>query len=592
MNKIQYVMSLVLMCVISMAAAAQNTVTLGYCNSEITDNDYRMTQKRNYAVMAAVRIPAARLGALAGKGAKITKIRIGAEAGMTSTYVWVRPSLNGAALAIQRLGTSKDGWNEVTLAQPYEITGEDIYVGYNCSLPAGTAIIFNGQSNPNGAHVSVGGTWQDLYGEAQGSLCIQAVVESDAKLPAYDLGIEALDMDDKYAKNGDTRSFSMSVANYGTSAVDMPRLHYQVADGAVGDIEVPDQSPLASGEVRSLSFDALVDGLPEGEASMRVWLDGSDEYAANDSYTKSIYVYSTSYPHKMLMEQFTTLACQYCPLGDKVLSALAANRSDVVWVAHHVGFGTDQFTVEPSEDIMDYGIRNAPRAMFDRSITGASENNQPSFGTGYDLKVGVAVLAPELDAVRKRPAFVSVGIESQYDSESRKLSLKVSGQRNRLFGQIYPNSNLTVYLVEDSLVSRIAQTGGTPADTIHNHVLRECLTESLGDPIEWSGDSYSQDFEYILPTEYNVDNLKVVAFVHRPLSDGLTNCEVLNTEALKVATQTTGIGGVEADVNEAGARQYYNMQGQRLTEAPAGGVYIERVRTAGGVRSVKRVARK
>ena len=59
------------------------TVILGYCNNEIKDTDYRNDIQFDAPIQGAIRFTSAQLSAY--KGAKITKLRIGTEAGMTKT---------------------------------------------------------------------------------------------------------------------------------------------------------------------------------------------------------------------------------------------------------------------------------------------------------------------------------------------------------------------------------------------------------------------------------------------------------------------------------------------------------------------------
>lgn len=594
MNRILRSAALIVMCVVALAAAAQHTITLGYCNNQIADDDYRITTKYECSVMGAIRITGAQLAALKGKNARITKIRVGANGSMKSTYVWVRPSLESAAVALQRMGTTAEGWNEVSLKNPYTITGDEIYIGFNATLPKNEAIILNGANNCNGAFVATQGSWDDFSRLEHGSLLIQAVVEADTDLPTHDLGIEAIDMDTQYARNGERRKFSVRIGNYGTEQEYIPSMSYQVGDGEIQQLPDVDCS-IKPGNNITRTFEAEISGMEEGKNTVRVWIgegEGGDDCADNNTLATQICVYNTAFTHKMLLEQFTTLACPNCPYGDRVLNALASNRKGVVWVAHHVGFNTDQFTVSPSEDVMEYGINSAPRAMFDRSMVSVSENGKPSFGIGYDLDLGVKTLSTPLDEVLARPAFVSVGIDADFDAQSRQLKLNVAGERNKLFSQLYDNSSLTVYLVEDSLTSKFPQSGGEPSDTIFNHVLRDALTAPLGDAIEWSGDSYQRQFTTTLPETWNIDNMKVVAFVHRPITDGLSHSEVLNTECLPLAGgHTSGIAAIDNGNDKATTRKYFNLQGQQLDadRLPAHGVYIERTYTTSGVRSVKHV---
>ena len=578
---------------VAVAVSAQNTLTFGYCNNEITDDDYRISSQYDLSVMGALRLPAAQLASLKGKNAKITKIRIGAEAGMEKTYVWVRPSLDKAAAALQRVGTTGDGWNEVTLTKPYEITGDnDLYIGFNSSLPAGTSLILNGKTSDNGCYLATNGMWDNISNMQAGSLCIQAVVESEGELPANDLGVELVTMDTKYARNGDVRRFYVTVANYGRKDATLGTFHYQVAGGKEQTAVPAESVTLTPGDTYVKYIDAEIEGVDEGYADMKIWIDSDDDCAANNSYTERFCAYTTSYDHKMLMEQFTTLSCVNCPYGHNLFKALAGTRDNVVWVAHHVGYGSDQFTISASEDIMAYGIASAPLGMFDRSyLEGLSENNKPPFSIGYSrLSTGVKALSPFFDEVLNRPAFVKVDIKPEYDKDTRILSVKVSGERNGLFGQLYDKSNLTVYLVEDSCVSKRPQTGGEPSDTIHNHVVREALTASFGDAIEWSGNGFEKTYQTVVNKSWKDKDIKVVAFVHRP-AEGYKDCEVLNTESVPMLATTDGVSGVKADKGRVVSRAYYNLQGQRLVSVPAHGAYIERTQYEDGVTSEKHVVK-
>lgn len=579
-----------IMSVMALSASAAKTTVLGYCNDEISASDYRHTINATYQAMACIRIPASRLAAIKGGDARLTKIRFGSEAGLTNAYVWVRTSLTETAAVMQRLGTTKEGWNEVTLATPYSIGDDDLYIGINATMKKGTALILNGTTSPDGALVSLSGEWEDLSAEGKGSLCLQGIMESDNEMPTADLGIESVSTAAKYIRNGTTHRFDVKLSNYGTTDMAVPACHYRLGSGAAHDIAPAKTTTLKPGESCTLSFDTLIDGLAEGATGMKVWFDGDDEAADNNTFDKTLFVYSKTYAHKMLLEQFTTLQCVACPRGLKVLEALVDGHKDIVWVAHHVGFGSDQFTIKASQDIMTYGISSAPRAMFDRSIVSASEGNRPSFGIGYSVEAGLYNLRPAMEETLARPAFASVGIESAYDAGSRSLTVKVSGERNGLYEQLYKNTNLTVYLIEDSCVSRRQQTGGTAADTIHNNVVRAVLTESLGNAVSWDGDTYAEEFHTTLPATWKAKDVRVVAFIHRPVSEGYTNCEVLNAEMLDITTQTTGITTPASGGSGKTVKTYYNLQGQRLAQRPQSGIYIEQTRNGSTVSSVKRVA--
>ena len=111
--------------------SAQTTIRLGYCPEEISDQASYLALNSSLEVRfrAAIVLPASRMQSL--KGAKLTKIRVGAPEGMSGWYVTLRKSLTSAALIkTVDLPTTKAGWNEAVLPEPFEITGEDLVVYY------------------------------------------------------------------------------------------------------------------------------------------------------------------------------------------------------------------------------------------------------------------------------------------------------------------------------------------------------------------------------------------------------------------------------------------------------------------------------
>ena len=214
-------------------------------------------------------------------------------------------------------------------------------------------------------------------------------------------------------------------------------------------------------------------------------------------------------------------------------------------------------------------------------------SSAPGGGIGYmNPSEGKAALLPCFNYCAETPAFVSVDINAAFDAATRTLTATVSGERNGLLNLFYPEANLTVQLVEDAVETIGKQTGS--GSQIHDHVYRVSLTPSLGEPIEWQGDAYSQSFTAAVPETWNEGNLRVVAFVNRPYKNSdCTNIQVLNANDLRLST-LNGIDNISIDRSAASRREYFNPQGQRIA-APQKGIYIEKITTAEGTLCVKRV---
>ena len=508
--------------------------TLGYCSDEISANaDPIGVQGQAVSIGAAIRIPVSKMAGL--KGGKITKIRIGTKSGLTGIYVWIRSSLDGKAEVLQRLGNTTDGWNEVALDTPYEITGEEIYIGYSGKQPAGVmAVLANEEEQKGATYLSIENEWTDYYGKGFGALYIQAIAQ--ATLPETDLAIGDFTMDKTFYKTDEPLNFSFNLSNEGTKSISGYSISYRINDGE--EITEDINKTIAAGAKSTYSKEIPANNYGEGTHRIKVYIsklaDGAiDEIALNDTLEGTFSLYETSYPHKILLEQFTTINCVNCPYGGKVLTTAISERDDVVWVAHHVGYGTDELTISESGDYLNFGVSGAPAAMIDRTkIPAATDTSYPPFGIGYSNTIaGAKIVTSYMDYCAAIPAFVSVSIENEYDPQTRQLSITVNGERNAIFNTFYPKANISVFLTENGILAKTAQSGANK-NYVHNHVLRAILTETFGSNIEWENNKFTYTTTTTLDEAWIAGRMNVIAIVNKPF-DAQTSpndAQVLNVE--------------------------------------------------------------
>lgn len=567
--------------------SAQNTITFGYCPEETSPAVQILTvsDDASASIKAAIRIPGARLQAL--KGARITKIRFAADEGITTTYAWLRPSIDSTAYkgTNTRVGTTVQGWNEVTLKTPYVITGSDVVAGYGGTLPAGKGIWFDGKTNANGCFASNGSVWEDLSSYGYGSLCIQVVIESDTQLPTDDIALEGCTWNRTFTRIGEPATATLTIANYGTKTVSAPALTYSLAGAPEQTVKLT--GTLEPEDIKTFSVELPTDGCVDGNNLFKARIDAGDTYQGNNSLETYLPCYTESFAHKTLLEHFTTLPCVNCPAGDATLHTLLAGRKDYVWVSHHVGYGEDELTQSASYDIYNLsGISGAPYAMLDRRILPASEGERkPGFGIGYaNATQGAEILKPSYEQCASTVAFASVDIANAYDAATRTLTTTVSGARKALLDVFYPGALLTVMLVEDDVFTQEKQKGND--SQIHSNVFRQALTPILGEPVNWSGDTYTATYTATLPEKWQAGKVRVVAFIARPDKGDKTQLDVINANELAATAQsTTGIDGVTAAGSIATRTETFGLDGRRLNGATRG-VTIERITHADGTVSV------
>ena len=507
--------------------------TLGYCSDEISANaDPIGVQGQAVSIGAAIRIPVSKMAGL--KGGKITKIRIGTKSGLTGIYVWIRSSLDGKAEVLQRLGNTTDGWNEVALDTPYEITGEEIYIGYSGKQPAGVmAVLANEEEQKGATYLSIENEWTDYYGKGFGALYIQAIAQ--ATLPETDLAIGDFTMDKTFYKTDEPLNFSFNLSNEGTKSISGYSISYRINDGE--EITEDINKSINAGAKETYSKEIPANDYGEGTHQIKVYISklaggAIDEIALNDTLKGTFSIYATSYPHKILLEQFTTINCVNCPYGGKVLTAAISERDDVVWVAHHVGYGTDELTISESGDYLNFGVSGAPAAMVDRTkIPAATDTNYPPFGIGYSNTIaGAKIVTSYMDYCAAIPAFVSVSIENEYDPQTRQLSITVNGERNAIFNTFYPKANISVFLTENGILAKTAQSGANK-NYVHNHVLRAILTETFGSNIEWENNKFTYTTTTTLDEAWIAGRMNVIAIVNKPFDAQTPNdAQVLNVE--------------------------------------------------------------
>ena len=164
------------------------------------------------------------------------------------------------------------------------------------------------------------------------------------------------------------------------------------------------------------------DGCTDGYNLLTASIELTDGNPDNNRIEAQLPCYATAYPRKSLIEHFTTLPCVNCPYGLNVLRGLVSGRTDYVWVAHHVGYMTDELTVNDSYKVSSIvGVNGAPMACFDRTVLpGLSSNTAAAFSIGYtNPAYGKEALSPYLDQCTSIPAFVSVNLNCTFDTATK-----------------------------------------------------------------------------------------------------------------------------------------------------------------------------
>ena len=154
-----------------------------------------------------------------------------------------------------------------------------------------------------------------------------------------------------------------------------------------------------------------------------------------------------------------------------------------------------------------------------------------------------------------RPTFVGINADCTFDEETRTATVSVWGDMTDDFYEMMgEDARLTVYIIEDGLVAPQLNSGTWINDYTHNGVFRKALGSIKGQPLNKTDEThYNNVFETVIPADWQWNNLRVVAFVNRPITNyrqGFTDMYVNNAESFKFKKE--GSGDITGDVNEDG----------------------------------------
>lgn len=233
-----------------------------------------------------------------------------------------------------------------------------------------------------------------------------------------------------------------------------------------------------------------------------------------------------------LIEEYTGVNCQYCPLGHKATDqTVEAFPGRVFAINIHQGTFASRFTTQ-------WGNALAGQA----SISGypsSTLNRHAFFGNSIHIDPGQAY--PCAAEILEMDAPVNVAATVDIDPQSRLMVVKVeayytadaNGGTNMLNVALVQNNVLYYQAGASSYYPENMVNG----EYQHKHILRDLLTGQWGDTIHQTtaGSFFTKEYAYVIPQQIgdlevpNVDDLSVVVFVCEGRKEVLNACEAIRT---------------------------------------------------------------
>lgn len=221
-----------------------------------------------------------------------------------------------------------------------------------------------------------------------------------------------------------------------------------------------------------------------------------------------------------LIEEFTGIACGFCPYGHKeVEEFITAHPGDGFSIAYHQGYfaipdpGQPDYTTPYGDGLGSYfGVNGWPNALI----------NRHDFGGGmlYNLDLWQQYAGE----IITQPAYANIACEASVDVQTRQLSVHVEVYYtgNSPIG----NNKLNVALLQNNVKGVQFSSWFNPdaitpdGEYLHQHMFRNFITGQWGETVSPTTTSTFIDkyYSYTIPEEINdiplwLGNLKVLSFL-------------------------------------------------------------------------------
>lgn len=526
--------------------------------------------------------------------AKMVGVRFGLALSIGATTVEVHPvSAEGIYDAARKIevAETQPGWNTVMFDEPLDIDKNMIeyFVGYSYKQTNRN----NGQSynaecfplcmiedDAEDGTVLFGtpdGNSQGYYNLSGGVLCVQALITCD-ELPAHDMVLKAFAVDNYNLTRGANANIYYDMYEFGSTDTKNCELELLLdgehlatyTEDEIAHTTVSYMNPftlpadLAFGvhtltlKVTKADGEVLTTNTDDDELSVQINVFAEDDIVARDKY---------------LVEEFTSTYCTYCPLGAKLMHTMEGLFPEMTLVAVHENMnGTDPYRTAETEAVMSYvgAFTNGlgfPSASFNRINFGGKEGLVIGLGYGESSH---RQMAEQFKAIMKEYSpvcFASVDVKAALSEDKKTIDITVAGEGGERLKTLLSDCGLTVYVVENGIIGRQLDSGTWKKEYQHDNVLRKVASNVKGDALNYVSDTaYENTYSVAVNSDWNTDNLEVVAFINQK-GTSADERGVVNANRCKVEAPS-GINGIIA--GEATNAPVYDLSGRIVSNATHG----------------------
>lgn len=462
-----------------------------------------------------------------------------------------------------------DNWNEIKLDNPYVIPENpaDLCMGFYVSFPANTvSFSMSGQSaRPENSiffsfsdeleEDGVTRKWFDAHYQYPPVLMVAIVEIPDGKGSVIAAEITMI-QSPGIQRIGELRTAYTTIRNHGTEDITSVKLHYSIGDQSYDHVQQLGGG-IAANEQKAVYLPTVA--LATGNTKIEISeINGKpNTYKQDITYPMLAVPVSVAakYKSRPVAELFMSETLHYSPyyMDSLFMPTYQKHAHEVSMICHHP---KDQFMTGEDEDSQLGGLfcnfsdkGSYPSVVFNRSA-------MPTYPTPNTESILYNILYPmyaesPYTEILGRPTFASVNVETSMNQAGDELQITVSGN---IAENILPEGEemyTSVYVMEDGVKSTAqdwsddAQKLAYGGVMVHQGIIRQRPTSVYGDKLIAAGDystTYTVDID---PEEWNTENMRVVALLHRRPNNKLFERQVINSG--EVSLSTASIHEVAAD---------------------------------------------
>ncbi len=382
----------------------------------------------------------------------------------------------------------------------------------------------------------------------------------------------------KYSSININNNFSAVFKNNGYTPITNLTINYKVGNGpTVSEIKVL-SPPLNYLESRDISFTTLYNSSVPVYNTFKIWTSTinsqTDQDPVADTISGAITISSSIPPKKVLVEEFTSATCGWCPNGYTNIKSIVSTNTNVIATALH---NNDSMAITATNPlfIAQGSTEDISLAMVDRYL----------FSTSSKIATGTNSLSTFIAQRQAMTVPVTVTVTGvNYNPTTRQIDATVS---SNFVGDVKGQYHINLYIKENNVYGSLADSTdnkwnqynnsfnipsspfyqygnmiGTnyvmsAASYKHNHVINEFIDGWMGDPSviptnsSTIGQNYSKTYSYTLPNSltsafrYNADNIYLIGVISEYDPSYYNGIAILNAAEIKLTSNPEAIVGIK-----------------------------------------------